>query len=92
MTKLTSQQLEELGKRIVRVQEMSTAYGTYQSNPDVLSIIDHMSRVAAFLAREMNRNLDGGIEASDPFSYLHSNLSVAEGRMKIIYNETRVNK
>jgi hypothetical protein len=68
---------------------MSTSYGVYQSNPELLDVVDHLSRVAGFLAQEFQGYLEGGAETIDPKLYIDGKLELATLHMKRYYDKTK---
>jgi hypothetical protein len=74
-TQFDLEYLKDLEKRLNEIQAAATTYGTYQSNSELLSIVDGLTRVAGMLADVKIQELElGYVQTSDPVGYIESKL------------------
>ncbi|MDR7316290.1 hypothetical protein [Brevibacillus nitrificans] len=83
MTQLNSEYLMELYKKITEIHAASLQLGAQQPQNELITVIDHLSRVAGFLVDLRLQELESGSIASvNPTGYLDSKIGIANTVMK----------
>jgi hypothetical protein len=82
--------LKDLDKKLNEIQAAATTYGTYQSNQELLSIVDHLCRVAGMVTSLQIQKLEKGyVETYRPQGYIDGKLSIAYNGMMRYNKKTR---